>query len=101
MKNKVKEIAPGMNLMPPWLTDDLDNVTTKPVKFTRFVSYQLWRLFLGIAKSDCPLPCTTISTEAKITDKFEHVEPGFILQFPQTVEVRFSNRGFCEFLALA
>ena len=91
MKNKVKEIAPGMNLMPPWLTDDLNNVTSKPVKFSSFVSYQLGRLFLGIANSDCPLPCTTISTEAKITDKFEHVEPGFILQFQQTVEVRFLN----------
>ena len=101
MKNKVKEIAPGMNLMPPWLTDDLNNVTSKPVKFSSFVSYQLGRLFLGIANSDCPLPCTTISTEAKITDKFEHVEPGFILQFPQTVEVTLLNGGFCEFLALA
>ena len=90
MKKKVKEIAPGINLMPPWLTEDLDNVTTEPVKFTSFVTHQLGRLFLGIAKSDCPLPCATISTEAKITDKFEHVEPGFILQFPQTVEVRIS-----------
>ena len=91
MKNKVKVIAPGINLMPPWLTDDLNNVTSKPVRFSSFVSYQLGRLFLGIANSDCPLPCTTISTEAKITDKFEHVQPGFILQFQQTVEVRLLN----------
>ena len=92
MKNKVKEIAPGMNLMPAWLTDDLDNVTTKPVGFTSasysFVSYQLGRLFSGIATSDCPLPCTTVSTEAKLTDKYEHVNPGFVLQFQQTVEVK-------------
>ena len=91
MKNKVKEIAPGMNLNPPWLTNDLDNVTTKPVELTiasySFVSFQLGRLFSGIATSDCPLPCTTISTEAKLTDKYEHVNPGFGLQFQQTVEV--------------
>merc|ERR1712222_78711 len=80
-----------MNLIPPWLTNDLDNVTTKPVELTiasySFVSFQLGRLFSGIATSDCPLPCTTISTEAKLTDKYEHVNPGFGLQFQQTVEV--------------
>ena len=92
MKNKVNEIAPGMNLIPPWLTDDLENVTSKPVEFTNtsfgFVSYQLGRLFSGIATSDCPLPCTTISTEAKLTDKYGHVNPGFGLLFQQNVEVR-------------
>ena len=53
MRTKVKE----MNLMPPWLTDDLDNVTTGPVKFaTQSISYQLGRLLTGMDKSACPLP---------------------------------------------
>ena len=34
------------------------------------------------------LPCTTISTEAKLTDKSVRENPGFALQFQQTVEVR-------------
>ena len=31
MRKKVDEIAPKTGLTPPWLTDDLDNVTSKPV----------------------------------------------------------------------
>ena len=55
MMNKVKE----MNLMPPWLTDDLDNVTSEPVKFTtQYISYQLGKLVIGMDISDCQLPCT-------------------------------------------
>ena len=54
MRSKVKE----MNLMPPWLTDDLDNVTKEPVKFSSHISYQLGRLFMGLETSDCLLPCT-------------------------------------------
>ena len=55
MRTKVKE----MNLMPPWLTDDLDTVTTGPVKFaTQSISHQLGRLLTGMDKSACPLPCT-------------------------------------------
>ena len=54
MRSKVKE----MMLMPPWLTDDLDNVTIQPVKFTSHISYQLGRLFMGLETSDCLLPCT-------------------------------------------
>ena len=31
MRRKVDDIAPGTNLMPVWMTDDLSEVTTKPV----------------------------------------------------------------------
>ena len=48
MRNKVKE----MNLMPPWLTDDLDNVTSEPVKSTSHISYQLGRLFMGLVNGN-------------------------------------------------
>ena len=54
MRNKVKE----MNLMPPWLTDDLENVTTEPVKSTSHILYQLQRFIMGLETSDCLLPCT-------------------------------------------
>ena len=32
MRDKINEVAPG--LTPPWLTDDLDNVTTQPVAYS-------------------------------------------------------------------
>ena len=34
MRARIKEAAPGMNLTPVWLTDNLEEVTTEPVKGT-------------------------------------------------------------------
>ena len=31
MRDRIEAVAPGLNLTPPWLTDDLDNVTKEPV----------------------------------------------------------------------
>ena len=31
MREKIDEVAPGLNLTPPWLTRDLDTVTSEPV----------------------------------------------------------------------
>ena len=85
---KVKDLSPVMDLIPPWLTDDLTNVTTTPVKLSFDQSYQMGGLFFGIEASDCPLPCTTVSTEAKLVNEYENSEFGFGLGFHQTVEVR-------------
>ena len=91
MKNKVKEVAPKLDLLPPWLADDLDHVTRDPVEFSQsqfgHISYQLGRLIGGLDASDCPLPCTTISTEAKLTGKSDRESSGFALQFQSSVEV--------------
>ena len=94
MKSIVKENSAGMNLIPPWLTDDLENVTTKPVKLQSNVSFQLGRLVLGMATSDCPLPCTTISTETRLTDKSVRESFGFAFQFQQAVQVRKTTKFF-------
>ena len=92
MKKRVKEMTPKLDLMPPWLTDDLEYVTTESVKFSHssfsHISHQLGRLILGLDISNCPLPCTTISTEAKLTNKFASDSSGFALQFQKSVEVR-------------
>ena len=42
----------------------------------------------GASQPSATLPCTTISTEAKLTDKSVRQSPGIALQFQQTVEVR-------------
>ena len=31
MKDRVQKVAPGLNLMPPWMTDDMSKVTIEPV----------------------------------------------------------------------
>ena len=59
MKNRVKELTPKLDLIPPWLTDDF--VTSEPVTFSSHVAYQLGRLITGLATSDCPLPCTRVA----------------------------------------
>ena len=61
MKNRVKEMTPKLDLIPPWLTDDLDHVTSEPVKVASYISYQLGRLIFGLDTSNCPLPCTRVA----------------------------------------
>ena len=34
MRDKMEKVAPGLNLMPVWMTDDLSKVTTEPVVVT-------------------------------------------------------------------
>ena len=34
MRDKVDKVAPGLNLMPVWMTNDLSKVTTEPVVAT-------------------------------------------------------------------
>ena len=87
MREKVDEDFPGLNLMPPWLTEDLDNVTSKPVQISSEESpLELNRVFYGVETSDCPLPCTTFSTDTKLANKAND-GLGFALEFQQTVEV--------------
>ena len=31
MRDRIDQVAPGLNLTPPWLTNDLNKVTTEPV----------------------------------------------------------------------
>ena len=38
VKERFKAFFPGLNLTPPWLTDNLDIVTREPVDFTRVLS---------------------------------------------------------------
>ena len=35
MRDKLEEVAPGLDLTPTWLADDLDNVTSQPVIHSR------------------------------------------------------------------
>ena len=39
MRDKIEEFAPGFNLTPPWLTMDLDKVTTEPVVIPKAQGY--------------------------------------------------------------
>ena len=87
MREKVKEDFPGLSLTPPWLTEDLDNVTIAPVPTPRGASaLELQRLSQGMDTSNCPLPCTTFSTETKLANKIND-GLGFALELKQTVEV--------------
>ena len=88
MQDSVKAKFPGLDLMPPWLTDDLEEVTTKPVQYQNEASaMELNSFFLGTDTSHCPLPCTTISTETKLGNKMIG-GPGIALEFYPIVEVR-------------
>ena len=105
MREKVDKDFPGLNLMPPWLTEDLDNVTNKPVQISSGESpLELNRFFYGVEASDCPLPCTTFSTDTKLANKAND-GLGFVLEFQQTVEVSWgeirikrtlTSRGFIQ-----
>ena len=44
MRKKVDEIAPKTDLTPPWLTDDLDKVTSKPVTLAANQLFPLGKL---------------------------------------------------------
>ena len=44
MRKRVKEISPNRDLIPPWLTNDLDKVTVKPVALTIDQLFQLGKL---------------------------------------------------------
>ena len=48
-------------------------------------------LFYGLTPSNCPLPCTTVSTETKHTSTIDE-DFGFAVSFEKTVEVRFKSK---------
>ena len=53
-------------------------------------SGKLENLYLGSDSSDCPLPCATFSTEAKVSSEVDEYL-GFLLNFVSTVQVTFLN----------
>ena len=104
MRKRVDRIAPGLDLIPVWMTEDLSEVTTKPaivsLKATgnSAISANLKHLFpgplenlwSGVDESNCPLPCEIFSTETKVVMKNSGDNfIGFGLDFQQTVEVVF------------
>ena len=87
MREKVDQDFPWLNLTPPWLAEDLNNVTIGPVQTPSGASaLELQRLSQGMDTSDCPLPCTTFSTDTKLANKINDGR-GFALEFKQTMEV--------------
>ena len=87
MREKVDKDFPGLNLTPPWLTEDLDKVTSIPVQVSSEESpIELSRVFYGIETSDCPIPCTTISTDTKLSNTIAD-QQGFAIEFQQIVQV--------------
>ena len=59
-----------------------------------FFPAQIPNLFYGDEQSDCPLPCTTISTETRLSYQQVGLAPGAIMvSFDHTVEVRFDKKG--------
>ena len=98
VKKKIEEIAPGKNLTPVWMTENLDTVTSHPLhldsraagKFILslilrqkhgFLSAKLTDLFFGVDQSDCPLPCVTFSTEVKYLSRMNSNDSGIQLYF--------------------
>ena len=59
-----KHYGPGF--VPFWATDDLDNVTRSQIIDW---SYDFGPLYDGTTTSDCPLPCTTNSVNAKLISR--------------------------------
>jgi len=88
MRAKVNEVAPGLNLMPLWLTKDLTMVTTNPVSVSLNAADVMEYLWDGVNESDCPLPCEIYSTETRHTDSTNSQGYiGFSITFQQNVEV--------------
>ena len=54
------------------------------------ISALLQNLFFSVTASDCPLPCTTFSTETRRTSGFDG-SLGFAVTFQSTVEVNTEN----------
>ena len=113
VKERFKSFFPGLNLTSPWLTDNLETVTMEPVDITgkqipsknhcghfcvicSSSAQQISNLFYGDDQSDCPLPCTTISTETRLSYQQGEViegQRGILLSFDRTVEVRLDKKG--------
>ena len=107
MRKRVDRIAPGLDLIPVWMTEDLSEVTTKPaivsLKATgnSAISAHLKHLFLGplenlwsgVDESNCPLPCEIFSTETKQTKSTQiKNSAGFTINFQQNVEVKTAKK---------
>ena len=67
-------------------------------EFSFLTSAKILNLFYGDDQSDCPLPCSTISTETRLSNQQVGLAPGAIMvSFENTVEVKF-GKFFCLFV---
>ena len=107
MKNIVYEESP--ELIPIWMSDDLNTVSQHThvkiggkLKILYFLylncnditpflpclaNSQYWNLPDGTKLSDCPLPCTTHSTETRFLSEITSKTNTIDLAFAQTVQV--------------
>jgi hypothetical protein len=81
MKEQAGSQAPG--LLPIWLADDLEKVTTK------YIGPAPSKLFDGNNLSDCPLPCKTTRTETKFLRSYvtDDKRTSVDIAFSQSVQV--------------
>jgi hypothetical protein len=85
MKDQVGSQAPG--LVPIWLADDLEKVTTQ------YFASTASKLFAGNKLSDCPLPCKTTRTETKFLRSYvtDDKRTSVDIAFSQSVQVTTTN----------
>merc|ERR1712192_19775 len=90
MAETLRNITDGLNVIPPWLNDNLDDVTVTPVPWLN-ASWPKYKRVLSLYNggiAGCPLPCTTFQTETRFLQKdptqYSHQ---FGLTFDSTVEV--------------
>ena len=55
MRDKLEEVAPGLDLTPPWLADNLDNVTSQPVSYSPQMhgNILLGMAMITVVRPDC------------------------------------------------
>jgi hypothetical protein len=82
MKDTVARLAPG--LVPIWLADNLETVTTQ--HFAPGITdsmtddgFTLGDMADGTSLSDCPLPCSTIYTETRFLSESIYEHEGYSL----------------------
>jgi hypothetical protein len=83
----VTDNAPG--LVPIWLADTWENVSEQYVALDEYYTYQNY--YDGTFLSDCPLPCTTISTETRlISESLEDDSTAYIdIAFSEILPVHY------------
>ena len=85
-------IPPG--LVPIWLTNNTDNVTTSLYK-NDVDEFNFGSLFVGEQISTCHKPCTTLHVESRFLREADFDNPIITLSFSQTVVV--TNTHFLQF----
>ena len=102
LRDRIKHLTTDLHLMPPWFAEDLNKVSVQPTfvsngLLSRYLHNQtmlihnlfpakLANLYSGVEPSDCPLPCTTVTTEIQLANENE-ARLGFQLFFQQRVQV--------------